>query len=110
MNAADFHMSRTGGFRINGCSQEKCDSLSGHVCGFSSVFVYGLGFGVSDEVVRPRATGVPAPELVTSRKIWYEHIVAAARPSTNPPSYGVSQSSWSAWSWTSVLMFWFWPL
>ena len=45
-----------------------------------------------------------------SLQIWYEHIVAAARPLMNPPSYGVRYSSCSPWSPMSVLAFWFWPL
>ena len=38
---------------------------------------------VSDETV------VGKVSVEVSRKIWYEHIVAAALPSTKPPSYGV---------------------
>jgi hypothetical protein len=57
--------------------------LSGHVCGFSPGFTNGL------TEVSVGSGSASSGFVEVSRQIWYEHIVAAARPSTNPCSYGV---------------------
>src|SRR6476620_7363205 len=104
MSAWEPHVSRRIQFRLSGCSHEKCDSFSGHVCGSCPAFRYGLR-----GAVELSADTVDGRWVEVSRQSWYEHIVAAARPSTNPPSYGVRYSSCRPWSVMSVFAFWFWP-
>ncbi len=67
--------------RISGCSQEKCASPRFQVGGISDPAWNGLACE-SEDTFAGRCVEV-------SLKIWYEHIVAAALPSMNPPSYGV---------------------